>query len=239
MKSWLIALYVLIPSCAFAQSQWEHNGSIVTLRADGTERSFVYSSPRSGLPVTAGTLLFKGKKDGDSYSGTAYSFSSRCRPIGYTVSGSVSSDQRTVTMYGKIPRRDGSCRTVKYDDDVLVFSFHDSNANVAYTPNSNLSNNRSSESTIGGEERVVVCTVPVPIAIKNLGTLAQSRPSVRAVAQAEIDHLLASYCREIDAAPTSDGAEVVELNENCNQVSGRLNGERVYWVYCLAYGQGE
>jgi hypothetical protein len=238
MRLWLVAFCLVIPSSVLAQTQWEHNGSIVTLRADGAERQFVYSAPRSGLPVTSGTLLFKGKKSGDSYSGTAYAFSSRCRAIGYSVSGPVSGDQRSVTMYGKIPRRDGSCHVVRYDDDVLVFNFQDPNADVAAAPSTSRDNS-SSEFTIGGGQPTVVCTIPVPVAIKNLGVLARSRPSIRSAAQADIDHLLASYCREIDAPPTPDGEGVVELNEYCNQASGRLNGERVYWAYCLAYGQGE
>jgi hypothetical protein len=48
---------------------WNHNGSVMRLIASGAERKFVYEVPREGLSaigVTKGTLLFKGKKVGDS-----------------------------------------------------------------------------------------------------------------------------------------------------------------------------
>ena len=66
------ALVVCRPLVENAQSNWNHNSSIVTLYADGPNRQFLYSVPRLGLPVTSGTKLFAGRKDGDTYSGTAY-----------------------------------------------------------------------------------------------------------------------------------------------------------------------
>src|SRR5262245_45534398 len=121
MKAVLALVVLLTGTTAQAASLWDHNGSVVVLEANGAARKFLYRSPRPGLPVASGTLLFSGKKDGNSYSGTAYVFSRKCGPLGYAVSGPVSDDQRTVTMYGKAPRVDSSCNVVAYRDDTLVF----------------------------------------------------------------------------------------------------------------------
>src|SRR5208282_89917 len=57
---------------------WDHNGSIVSLYLSGKERYFFYSSPRPGLSVRRGTLLFNGTRSGQTYDGTAYVFSAVC-----------------------------------------------------------------------------------------------------------------------------------------------------------------
>ncbi|THD68136.1 MAG: hypothetical protein E7813_11585 [Bradyrhizobium sp.] len=104
---------------------WSHNGSVVRLIANGADRRFVYESPKNGLAavgVGKGTLLFKGRRSGNSYSGDAYIFS-HCRPIAYKVSGAVSSDDRQVTMFGRAPIVNESCAVTSYRDDTLVFSF--------------------------------------------------------------------------------------------------------------------
>ena len=119
---------------AHAASLWEHNGSTVYLESSGSSRKFYYEAPRAGLSVKRGTLLFNGVKNGDQYSGTAYVFSKECGPIGYSVSGTVSTDQRSVTMIGKAPRRDANCRVVGYRDDELVFTFQDSPDSIEPTP---------------------------------------------------------------------------------------------------------
>lgn len=104
---------------------WEHNGSTVKLLADGANRSFFYENPRPGLVergVSAGTLLFTGKKSGNSYSGTAYVFT-RCGKRPYQVSGNVTADQRQVTLFGKAPVTDANCNVIRYRNGTLVFTF--------------------------------------------------------------------------------------------------------------------
>lgn len=104
---------------------WDHNGSTMRLAANGAARKFFYENPRSGLGsagVSRGTLLFTGQKIGNTYSGMAYVFS-KCGSRGYAVNGSVSEDQRTVTLYGKAPIVDSSCRMTTNRDDELVFTF--------------------------------------------------------------------------------------------------------------------
>ncbi|MGP0060826.1 MAG: caspase domain-containing protein [Beijerinckiaceae bacterium] len=109
---------------------WTHNGSTVILKAQGAERQFYYESPRPGLAsigVRKGTLLFSGKRTGDSYAGVAYifnRFNRACPPHPYQVTGSVSNDQRSVTLYGKAPLVDSDCKVTNYKEDVLTFSFN-------------------------------------------------------------------------------------------------------------------
>jgi len=105
---------------------WEHNGSQVTLSAIGPLRQFRYATPAANLldaGVQAGTVLFDGRRIRKQYSGTAYVFSTSCGGTPYAVAGPVSAHRRTVTMYGKAPLVDSTCRAVGYRNDVLVFNF--------------------------------------------------------------------------------------------------------------------
>ena len=89
-------------------------------------RRFICESPRSGLlevGVKSGTLLFFGTREGGSYSGTAYIFSTACGRAEYQVSGTVSDDQRQVVLYGKAPRKNERCEIIGYVDDTLVFTY--------------------------------------------------------------------------------------------------------------------
>jgi hypothetical protein len=104
---------------------WVHNGSQVTLSANGPSRQFRYATPAADLldaGVQAGTVLFDGRRIRKQYSGTAYVFSSSCGGTPYAVAGPVSAHRRTVTMYGKAPIVDSTCRIVGYRNDVLVFN---------------------------------------------------------------------------------------------------------------------
>jgi hypothetical protein len=105
-------------------SLWEHNGSLLRLRADGRRREFVYLQTRAGVPARPGDVLFDGERNGSAYRGTAYLFSSQCGRIGYAVAGSVAPGDRHVALRGNAPVRDRrSCRLVGYASDQLVFRF--------------------------------------------------------------------------------------------------------------------
>jgi hypothetical protein len=96
------------------------------LVADGSRRWFYYERPREGMVragARAGTLLFEGSKEGNSYQGTAYVFSPSCGPIGYQVSGPIEDQGTRVVMFGRAPVRDSSCRVVRTRDDRLVFDY--------------------------------------------------------------------------------------------------------------------
>ncbi len=134
MKSWanwftqaLSGFWMLVAAAVPAHSQtasiWNHNGSIVRLEASDTKRSIYYVEPRAGLPAKAGDLLFEGQRKGRSYEGTAFLFSQACGKIGYSVTGSIAEDDRTVSMTGTAPRRNAQCQITSYFQDRLVFSF--------------------------------------------------------------------------------------------------------------------
>ena len=131
MRCLLAAAVFLVSSPVFADSLWDHNGSTVVLHASGVARQFVYQVPRASLSVTPGTVLFKGQRQGYRYSGTAYLFSSRCGPIGYSVSGPVAQNERKVTLHGNAPSRNTNCKVVGHHKDTLVFSLLD---NAQATP---------------------------------------------------------------------------------------------------------
>jgi hypothetical protein len=128
IRAGLVSLIVCL-AITVAKSQtpslWEHNGSTVSLVARGTARRFIYETPRPGLPesVKLGTLLFEGRRSGNAYDGIAYVFSSRCDPIGYRVHGTVSADDRQVTLEGRAPIRGANCQVTGYKNDPLVFAY--------------------------------------------------------------------------------------------------------------------
>lgn len=107
-------------------SLWTHNGSIIGLTAAGAERQLYYSQPRPGMVKNGakpGDLLFEGRRAGAAITGTAYVFSERCGKAGYSVTGAVSKDQRTIRLNGDAPRRDDNCNIVGTRKDVLVFVY--------------------------------------------------------------------------------------------------------------------
>ncbi|MEO0671784.1 MAG: hypothetical protein AAFZ05_07125 [Pseudomonadota bacterium] len=105
--------------------RWDHNGSEMKLEARGAARIFKYAKPRSGLRsvgVEPGTVLFRGTKEGERYSGEAYVFTRRCGPRAFTVEGPVSADQQRVTLYGERPRFNRACKRIGGAEETLVFS---------------------------------------------------------------------------------------------------------------------
>lgn len=119
------------PSIAAADSCWTHNGSIMRLEASGNQRWLTYERPRRVLRnagVGTGTLLFNGRKQGNSYVGTARVFSKYCpgEPFEYRVEGPITRGQTRVTLYGEREIHDRCRPTGRYTEDVLVFDYsHD------------------------------------------------------------------------------------------------------------------
>lgn len=113
-------------SATASSSQWSHNGSRLALKAYNASREFYYENPRPGLVavgVSRGTLLFRGKKIGESYEGTAYIFNQSCGPQAYDVSGPISNGQRRITLFGQAPLLDRQCKVIGRRADILVFDF--------------------------------------------------------------------------------------------------------------------
>jgi hypothetical protein len=104
---------------------WTHNGSELYLSAVGQQREFRYRTPKPELVeagVQPGTLLFKGTRIGNQYSGRAYVFPRPCGALPYSVAGEIAADERSVTMYGSAPSAIYSdCSVAAHRDDVLVF----------------------------------------------------------------------------------------------------------------------
>jgi hypothetical protein len=108
-------------------SSWKHNGSLMTLDAwpDGM-REFYYDKPRESLSakfgIQKGTILFSGKRIGYAYSGIAYLFSKDCGTQPYELSGTVSTDERVVTLNGRKPTLDPLCRDVGFENPDMTFT---------------------------------------------------------------------------------------------------------------------
>jgi hypothetical protein len=122
----LLAAFLLPAADAFADSCWDHNGSVMRLKANGNQRFFYYEVPRpslEGVGVRPGTLLFNGVKSGNWYSGTARVFSSGCEPLEYHVEGPVRPDQLQVTVSGQRPVYSQCQFTGSFTTDMLVFTY--------------------------------------------------------------------------------------------------------------------
>jgi hypothetical protein len=120
-----MALAPLAASAAAAEcaSLWSVNGSTVCLIADGDRRTLRYEEPRPGMReegVQRGTLLFEGRLDGSTLTGTAYVFSGRCgRAFPYPVSGRMEPDSRSITLSGEpVARLSRECRVLTRRADV-------------------------------------------------------------------------------------------------------------------------
>ncbi len=105
-------------------SQWDHNGSTMTLLVNGAHSEFIFADPREGLRsegVKVGATGFSGTSNGDEYEGTAYVFSKKCGAFGFQMKGTASSDRQRVTMSGQAPYVDAQCRIVGYHDAIYEF----------------------------------------------------------------------------------------------------------------------
>jgi len=111
-----------------AEGFWRLNKSVMYLVSEGNKRRFYYDEPRptmKELGVSKGTLFFDGNLQGSTIVGTAYVFSKRCGPLGYSVTGEISEDQRAMTAFGKSPLVDANCQIATYRDSVIELEYHD------------------------------------------------------------------------------------------------------------------
>jgi len=119
---------IAITGAANADSCWNHNGSLMRLKASGNQRWMYYEKPKKVLRnagVRRGTLLFNGVKSGDWYSGTARRFSKFCpgTPLEYYVEGPVRSDQLQVVVRGTRDVYKQCQATGNVASDELVFTY--------------------------------------------------------------------------------------------------------------------
>jgi hypothetical protein len=114
LSPWIV-LFALCAADAlhstWADTLWDHNGSLLYLRAEGTLREFHYKEPRPGMlqeGVHPSTLLFRGESDNHRYFGTAFIFSSRCgQPVLFIPRGRLRVTCKLlgtpVGEFGKVP----------------------------------------------------------------------------------------------------------------------------------------
>jgi hypothetical protein len=115
------------PACAQEMAPMLHNGSLMlwTRQPDGRVQ-IAYETPKAGLPVSRGTVLFKGVSNAKGgYSGTAFVFSRNCPPQPYPVTGDAAGPG--IILSGVAPLRDPACRpipgTSNRSASRLVFAF--------------------------------------------------------------------------------------------------------------------
>lgn len=109
-------------------THWLHNGSLMRLEATGAERRFVYQRPRKGMLAAGakpGDPVFVGRRDGASYTGTAYVYSRACGRTPYQVAGTIGADERSVTLEGNVPLLASDCSPSGHRPDVLRFTLAD------------------------------------------------------------------------------------------------------------------
>jgi hypothetical protein len=94
-----------VPALADGMAPMAHNGSVVLMTEEKGRVEIKYATPRSGLSVKEGTVLFTGSlNDRGEYTGTAYTFKKDCPPAPYLVTGKVT--DRGIALMGNAPRRD-------------------------------------------------------------------------------------------------------------------------------------
>jgi hypothetical protein len=87
----------------------QHNGSLMLMTRDKGHVEIRYETPRMGVPVLQGALLFSGTFDGRGiFAGTAYTFKRGCSPAPYPVVGQEAGPG--IILIGDAPqRKPGSC----------------------------------------------------------------------------------------------------------------------------------
>jgi len=180
--AWSGALLVVSTS-AFAQpkgtpappepSLWDHNGSVVSLIAQGSAREFHYKEPRPGILETGarpGSLLFRGKVTNGQYTGAAFMFDRRCGQVSYAVSGPILDNDQRVVLTGEAPLFGAKCRVQGYFTEVLEFRLKNANwAARATAP--------GSEPPLETDERGAA-PVPAPAPSREMQTASPKPPAV-------------------------------------------------------------
>ena len=116
------AAYALVSWPAYANTSWDHNGSMMVLEENGKKRKLVYAEPRGTLNtagVKRGTVLFDGEEKADGrLAGYAKLFRAGCDPVDYFVEGSLDKTKGEILLQGQAPIYSGTgCKITGYSDD--------------------------------------------------------------------------------------------------------------------------
>lgn len=212
-----LAALTTISSAQNQPSVWDLNGSQMYLSANGAQREIRYNTVRPGLEeagVQPGTVWFQGTRAGYQYSGTAYVFSKPCGAVPYSVTGTVSADDRTITIHGRSPRvTPNTCTITSYSDTTDI---------LRLIENENMSVSK------------LICIHPVFTTEYELMQAINGSSSRTQRIAAAINYLHLKYCREVTGpvaqAITADQDR--QVGDACHQYSGVFRGERVYWGSC-------
>ncbi|MBI1203214.1 MAG: protein kinase [Rhodopseudomonas sp.] len=114
---------------------WSANGSViqaVPYDKDPGRRTYNYQIPSAdqrSQGVQPGSLFFEGRRVDKEYKGVAYQYSSRCGRLQYPVAGTISEDERSVSLTGAAPVPDVNCNVAYYENRQLVLVYHDKEDN--------------------------------------------------------------------------------------------------------------
>jgi hypothetical protein len=109
-----------VPANAPRGSYWSSGGSLFRLDADADKpaRRIYFFEPSTDMSVSgahSGDLVFSGRRTGNTYTGVAYAFVRKCGKYEYPVVGTVSDGDQTISLSGRKPTVDGSCRVVGHE----------------------------------------------------------------------------------------------------------------------------
>lgn len=120
------------------QPAWDASGSTLTqgLKPPATI-TFTFQTPHGDFATQgalAGNVLLEVERDGQNLAGVAYAFRPGCAGESYEVSGSISADDKLLTLKGRAPVRDAACKVVSFRDQTLVISQRAAAPPVAQAP---------------------------------------------------------------------------------------------------------
>jgi len=109
---------------------WDVDGSAAVQASNPPSTElFTLQTPRgdlAGQGARAGQVVVEIERDQRQVSGVAYDFHAGCGTESYEISGAISSDDKVITLQGRAPVRDGSCKVISFRDRTLVLRRQDS-----------------------------------------------------------------------------------------------------------------
>jgi hypothetical protein len=123
----LCLIAVIAPIHGQQASLWDIDSSTVVedRTTSNTQLRMVFRVPGGDYAAqgaTAGASLLEGDRDGTNVAGIAWAFTPRCAPESYEITGSFSTDGQALTLKGRAPVRDATCKITSYEEKNLLFT---------------------------------------------------------------------------------------------------------------------